>query len=77
MWHADHNSRPAPARLTRYEAENLYMVWLSKDHNSLDVADKETPCRPPRGLSGDVMHRTEPNSRDVVPQLSSVLMRYF
>ena len=61
------------AHLTRYEAENLYMVWLSKDPTPHD--GDMAANRPQRGLCGAATH--EQANAKARPHLGSVLMRHF
>ena len=72
-WSVDDGRPPMRAHLTRYEAENLYIVWLSKDptHKGEDMA---ADC-PQRGLSGAVTCKQE--SAEATSHLGSVLMKYF
>ena len=74
-WHVDDDSSAAPAQLTRYEAENLYMVWMSKDPIALD--EEVMDGRPQRGLSGTGTDMHAPSGTVVTPRLGSVLMKYF
>ena len=76
-WHVDDNSSPEPAQLTRYEAETLYMVWITRESSELEVAVAVAPNRPQRGLSGNATNRNTPHGPAIMSDLSTVLMRYF